>query len=152
MNVQIKNLQKIFPIKINYLSLLVKEICSQMGIKRGVLSVVLTDNELIARLNKEYLEKKYSTDVLSFNLQDTFDPLNIFGEIIISVEEAENNSALFCKHISSEVLLYVIHGLLHLTGFNDSTYQEKKKMQKKENELLSMIEKRERRLVNNYIR
>lgn len=150
MKVQIKNIQKILKIKVSPLTVLTEQICSILGF-RGTISVVLTDNKEIMLLNKKYFHRSYPTDVLSFNLSDCPDPLNIAGEIIISVERAVENSKVFCNDIKNELLLYVIHGLLHLTGFEDSTNSEKEKMRKKENELMSHLSKKEEHLINTFI-
>jgi len=148
--VRINNLQKILKIRVRNLNVLTKEICSILGF-RGIISVVLTDNKKIKLLNKKYFRRSRPTDVLSFNLQDSFDPLDIAGEIIISAEKAVENSKTFSNDIKNELLLYVIHGLLHLAGFKDSTNSEKEIMRKKEKRLLSHLCKKETHLIDSFI-
>ncbi len=77
-----------------------------------------------------------------------FTSLNLLGEIFISVEEAKRNSKIFSTDIHEELLLYVIHGLLHLIGFKDKTASQRMRMKKKEKEVLSYIFKEEKKNIS----
>ena len=89
------------------------------------------------KLNKRYFRSDAPTDVIAFNLSDVFDEGDLTGEVIISVEQALYNADIFSNTVNNELLLYVVHGLLHLLGFKDAT--------------LSALKKKEIRRINSLI-
>jgi len=110
------------------------------------ISLSFVSDETIQRLNNQYRNKNKPTDVLSFSLQEgEFSYINpdILGDIVISADtakiDAEKNSLSF----EQEINFLIIHGLLHLLGYNheNTTKEEIKKMQKKEKELLELLNK-----------
>jgi len=110
------------------------------------ISIVLTNNEVISRINNEYFGKKSPTDVISFSLPDKFDPDKISGEIVISIEEVISNSRKYHSGSAEELMRYIIHGLLHLKGLNDSTSSQRVKMKKEEDLLLNFLKDKEGKL------
>ena len=80
-------------------------------------------------LNKKYLQHDYVTDVLAFDLGQT-------PEIIVCPLSAKANAKAYQTSTEREIILYVIHGILHLAGYNDHSLKEKNKMRRMENELL----------------
>ena len=93
----------------------------------------ITDDE-IKIININYLNHNYSTDIITFNYDG--DKKFIDGEIFISINDAEWNSKKFKVTFSEEILRLVIHGILHLLGFDDQSKAEKIIMKKYENKLL----------------
>jgi probable rRNA maturation factor len=83
------------------------------------ISIALVDDATIHRLNRQYLSHDYATDVLSFVLDQTADLLE--GEIVVSGETAVSQAGHYQWSPADELLLYVIHGVLHLVGFDDHT-------------------------------
>ena len=81
-------------------------------------------NRRIRKLNKEFLGRDYETDVLSFSLSKDY------GEIIISVEEAFKNAERYSHTFDQELLYLIIHGLLHLKGYEDYNKEDYEKMKK----------------------
>lgn len=115
----------------------VRQVLAQAGIRRGEVSVaVVTDPEMHA-LNRQYLEHDYPTDVLSFVLE--FDPGEGFleGQIIASLDYAARQAERFGWVADDELLLYVIHGALHLTGHDDHTPAGRAAMRQAEAEHLA---------------
>lgn len=109
----------------------------------GVISISFVTDEEIRSLNKQYLSRDYYTDVISFPFQDNPEPMeypDILGEVIISIERAIHNQSIYNTSPETEVKLYIIHGILHLLRYNDSTEKEKNEMQKREEELLKLLE------------
>ncbi len=141
MRIQIKNLQKIKRINLSDLKKKIKKILDYTGLSKKEISFVFCDNKLIKKINKDYLRKEYPTDVITFPLEDIYFKDSL-GEIIISVEEAAKNAEIYKKDFGVELLLYVIHGILHLTGYNDTTKKEREKMREKEEELLEYADPR----------
>lgn len=82
-------------------------------------SIALVDDPAIHTLNRQYLQHDYATDVLSFVLEQSEDVLE--GEVIVSSDTAVAQAAHYHWNPTDELLLYVIHGLLHLVGFDDQT-------------------------------
>ncbi len=108
------------------------------------LSIVLTDNRHIRDLNREYVGVDTTTDVISFPLEDLDWPLagyngGINGEIIASAELAYEQALARDLDPRAELLLYVVHGLLHLIGYDDRTPSDARRMHAREDELLQQF-------------
>jgi len=80
-------------------------------------SVAVVDDARIHELNRRYLNHDYATDVLSFVLDER--PGHVEGEVIVSVDTAVRSAERFGWEPCDELLLYVVHGTLHLTGHDD---------------------------------
>ncbi|MFA6253455.1 MAG: rRNA maturation RNase YbeY [Patescibacteria group bacterium] len=96
------------------------------------ISVALLSSSEIKKLNKIYRQKNKVTDVLSFNLEDK----NILGEIVICLEQAKKQAIEKNKSIKSELKLLLLHGTLHLLGFDHEKSISEAKRQEKEEQLL----------------
>lgn len=88
--------------------------------------VWLISDQRMVSLHRKFMHQTGPTDVLTFQ----------HGEIFISVESARRNARLFGNSLARELRLYVIHGLLHLHGFDDRTRPEARKMQRTQEEIL----------------
>ena len=106
------------------------------------LSIVLTDDAELQRLNKEYRGKDKPTDVLSFSQDEDFIPvsgrLRILGDIVISLDTA----VLACseeRSLEAETCWLVIHGVLHLLGYDDETEEGYNEMIEKGREIFERI-------------
>jgi probable rRNA maturation factor len=84
------------------------------------ISLAFVDNATIHRLNKRYLDHDEPTDVLSFPLSDPSSP-KLAGELVLGAEVARDQAAARGHDVQAELALYVIHGLLHLCGHDDTT-------------------------------
>lgn len=107
-------------------------------------SIVFVDDSFMTELNIKYFDKTESTDVISFFLdEDNFqrDPDSPWGEIYISVDRAKEQSDLFHVTYQNEIARLVIHGLLHLMGYEDKTTVEKNEMTEIENHYLNLLYK-----------
>ncbi|QDV44159.1 Endoribonuclease YbeY [Stieleria neptunia] len=107
------------------------------GFRRGQIGVRITDDVTIHEINARHLSHDYPTDVISFPYSD--DPDRIEGELVASVETAQQNAAEVGWEIANEVLLYVIHGVLHIGGMDDSEADERAMMRRAEREVLSHL-------------
>jgi probable rRNA maturation factor len=97
-------------------------------------SVAIVDDGTVHQLNCRYLDHDWPTDVLSFVLEDDGDHLE--GEIVVSADTADATAAEIGWPSAAELLLYVIHGALHLVGYRDKSPGEKRKMQAAEARIL----------------
>jgi rRNA maturation RNase YbeY len=136
----ILNQQRIRKIDIEKVRGYLKKIFFYLSIESKKVSFVLSDNRFIVKLNKEYFSKNIPTDVISFNLADEIEP-DYLGEVVVSVEEAVAVAEKLKIDWQVELLLYLIHGILHLIGFEDSTAVQRKKMAKKQREILLKFQK-----------
>jgi rRNA maturation RNase YbeY len=89
----------------------------------------ITDNELL-KINKETLNHNYFTDIITFDQK--IGEL-ISGDIFISIDRVTENAKKFNVDFETELKRVVIHGFLHIVGFNDHTEQEKSEMRNQEN-------------------
>jgi probable rRNA maturation factor len=102
------------------------------------IELIVTNNETIEELNKEYRGKNSATDVLSFPLESTFSNMDIpsmpLGCIVISSDFVREKSTLFKHTLEDELSLLFIHGLLHLLGFDHEV--DSGEMRKKEKNII----------------
>jgi len=87
----------------------------------------------IIKINKKFLDHNYSTDIITFSY--SAESKVIDSEIYISVEDAESNAEKFGVTFTDEILRLVIHGILHLLGYDDKTPELNAKMKRIENRL-----------------
>jgi probable rRNA maturation factor len=100
-------------------------------------SVAIVDDESIHELNRQFLDHDYPTDVLSFPLEDQ--PPRLEGEIVVSVDTASRCAADAGWSGADELLLYVVHGALHLAGFRDKDAEDAAEMRAAEAEVLAKL-------------
>lgn len=101
------------------------------------LNFIFCSDEYLHKINVEYLNHDYYTDIITFDNSE--EPEQIEGDIFISVERIQDNSHEHTVSFTEELHRVIIHGVLHLTGYNDKTEEEKMKMRKKENAYLSLL-------------
>jgi probable rRNA maturation factor len=93
-------------------------------------SYVFCNDEYLLTLNKQYLNHDTLTDILTFTLSGV--SLPIVSEIYISVERVKENAIVHEVDFFNELYRVMIHGILHLCGYNDGTSEEKAEMRRKE--------------------
>lgn len=119
MEIEVADQQAAAPVDAALLARVAAAILRDHGPPVCRISIAIVDDGTIHRLNRQYLHHDYATDVLSFVLERTADLLE--GEIVVSGETARAQAARYGWPPGQELLLYVIHGLLHLVGFDDQT-------------------------------
>lgn len=152
MKLQIKNSQNKIKIDKRNIRSTVLKILKTLDCADKEISLSFVDNENIKQLNKQYLGKDQATNVLSFSLQEgEYGDINpqILGDIIVSVETAQRDALYGKLTIAQEIDFLIIHGILHLLGYNheNTTKKETKKMQQKEKELFNAINGCDTRLI-----
>lgn len=129
--INIDNINDSFKIDKNDIAQLVEFVLMNEKYDTGEIGVVFVNHNYIIELNQKYLGKSYTTDVISFPLDETEKP-EISGEIYINLDAVKENSIDLNVPFAEEVFRMVIHGVLHLTGFNDITSRDKKAMTNRE--------------------
>jgi probable rRNA maturation factor len=112
-----------------------------LGFPRATVSLVITGDEHLRALNRDFLEIDRPTDVLSFPLAEAGDLEDkdrelFLGEIYISVETAKAQAREARHPLAREIALLVVHGLLHLLGHDHATPAERARMRAEESRLL----------------
>ena len=121
-----------------------KKVGELYGVENGEVSITLTNNEYIHQLNKKYRGIDRPTDVLSFALNESDVPaiadaaVNILGDLVISVERAEEQASDFGHSVRREMAFLTVHGMLHLLGYDHMEEDERAEM---ENEQRYVMEK-----------
>jgi probable rRNA maturation factor len=113
----------------------VRMILHDASIPEAAVSVAIVDDPTIHQLNRRYLHHDDATDVLSFLLQREEDRLE--GEVVVSAETAQRVAPQFGWSPADELLLYVIHGTLHLVGYDDQTPGQRAAMREEERAYLA---------------
>jgi len=137
MNLQIIN-QKFITYKLDTLK--ISKIVDNIFINEKKLyqsiSIILEDDDFLKNLKNQYFNQDMYTDVISFNLEDSGQPID--GEIYISLPRVNDNSSSYSNNLNIEFKRIIIHGLLHLVGYDDRTDKEKEQMTNLENQYIKL--------------
>ncbi|MDD4956589.1 MAG: rRNA maturation RNase YbeY [Candidatus Omnitrophica bacterium] len=116
-------------------------VVEDLGPMRGEINVLLIDDREMRKMNRRYKDVDASTDVLAFPRGKDMREGFLSGDIAISTDKAALNAKVYDTGFVRESALYVIHGILHLAGYDDTTPAKKRVMKKKENEILKKAER-----------
>lgn len=106
------------------------------GFKLGPVNYILTNDNILLQLNKEYLRHDTLTDIITFDLSEKEGLIT--GDIYLSVDRARENAREYKVTLFEELKRLMIHGVLHLMGYHDKTAEEKVQMRAKEEFYLSL--------------
>lgn len=145
----IRNRQRATPIDVPLLRTLTKALVQDLlEIGHFDLAIYIVRAPEMARLNETFLQHTGSTDVITFDylvpspLVPRPSSLSLHGEIFICIDDAKNQARQFRTSWQSELARYVVHGVLHLLGFDDLSPAKRKKMKREENRLLRELDRR----------
>lgn len=106
------------------------------GLVLGDINFIFCSDEYLLKINKQFLNHDYYTDIITFDYSsDTL----LSGDLFISVERVLENSKIYSTVFQEELRRVMIHGILHLIGYKDSTKEESQKMREAENSALSLF-------------
>ena len=124
-------------------------------LERSELAIHLVAAPEMARVNQQFLDHAGSTDVITFDYAGELDslavgerggsihlPEQLHGEIFICIDDAVKQARQFRTTWQSELARYLIHGVLHLVGYDDLTAAGRRVMKREENRLLRMLSRR----------
>lgn len=144
--IEISNEQDQLELSTDWLREIVSETLTEEKVRAASISIAVVDNATIWRLNKRHLQHDYPTDVLSFLLDsDPTEPgssglrganRRLEGEVIVSAEMALQMAVQYHWRGADELCLYLVHGLLHLCGYDDLTPAEQLIMRQRERDVL----------------
>jgi len=147
MKILIKNQQKIIKINQRKTKGIIKKVLQHLKVdEKNEISVLFTDDKFIRSLNNKYRGIDKPTDVLSFSLQEgavkspEVESDKLLGDIIISVETAQRQADNLNHSMERELTVLLIHGLLHLSGYDHERERDNKIMRKREDELLKTVD------------
>ena len=128
MKIEINNLTK-EKISLGFLNRVAEKVVKFVKIKISEISVVLVGDAQIKKLNKQYRKINCVTDVLAFD----------YGEIFICLPQAERQAKQLGHSLKKELAILLIHGILHLAGYDDEKKLDYNKMVRKQEELWQKI-------------
>ena len=121
-----------------------KRILKDLECHDAELSILITDDNHIAELNRRFLKKKGPTNVLAFPIRDD-DPAEpetlMLGDIVISLDAAMRDAKKAGESLTRMIDRLLIHGLLHLVGYDHERSEEAVKMEEETERLLTMVER-----------
>ena len=115
----------------------IEEVAKKYGKSVGELFYYFCSDEKLLEINRERLGHDFYTDIVTFPLTDCDTVLS--GEFCISIDRIMENAVTFGRSYESELHRVIIHGVLHLIGFDDLTDDEERVMREKEEEALKML-------------
>jgi probable rRNA maturation factor len=126
------------PIDRGFFRMVARTVLDGEGIGEYEISLAFVDNPTIHQLNRRYLDHDEPTDVLSFPLSDP-GAKRLLGELVIGVEVAQAAALERGHEVGAELALYVIHGLLHLCGYDDKSASAASEMRERERHYLEKL-------------
>lgn len=114
----------------------IESIITAEGKKLGDINYIFCDDEYLLKVNQDYLQHDYYTDIITF---DYVKGKTISGDIFVSLERIKDNAETLGKPYPSEFRRVVAHGVLHLCGYKDKSEEDEKLMREKEDFYIDKI-------------
>jgi len=139
MNVVIANRQRVKKIDTRLLKKFVAALLAELEIGEAELGINLVGARAMALVNETFLQHEGSTDVITFNHDEKANPKKIHGELFICVDDAVAQAKEFKTSWQSEIVRYIVHGVLHLLGYDDLKPHLRREMKREENWLVRRL-------------
>lgn len=138
MKIEITNQQKIKKLNLKHIRRTLRTVAALLKLSSKKITFLFCDNSFIRRLNRKYFKKNSATDVIAFDLSGEGSG-DYLGEVVVSVEQAVLAAADLGLRWQDELLLYLVHGILHLSGYDDRTASGRKRMERKQRVILKSL-------------
>lgn len=135
--VEISNRQKSLRVDKSGLRAAVTTVLRGEGLESATISLAVVDDPTIHELNRRCLQHDYPTDVLSFLYEQSAGAVD--GEVIVSSDTALRQAEQLGESPEGELLLYVVHGTLHLVGYDDQSALDRDRMRERERHYLHVL-------------
>jgi probable rRNA maturation factor len=142
MKVVIANRQRTKKINSRLLKEVITELFAELQIQEAELGVNLVGAREMALVNETFLQHEGPTDVITFDHMEKRKSNSLHGELFVCVDVAQAQAAEFDTSWQSELVRYVVHGVLHLLGYDDLRPAARRVMKREENRLVRRLEKR----------
>ena len=117
----------------------IKSLLADNSKQSGDINFIFCSDEYLLRINREFLNHDYYTDVITFNTVECENGKKISGDIFISIESVNANAEFYKVSFDEELARVMAHGILHLIGYDDCDEDSKMVMRGKEDSFLKMI-------------
>lgn len=114
-----------------------KKVADKEGLKIKDLNYIFCSDEYLHKINVDYLDHDTLTDIITFDNSE--DENTIEGDIFVSIERVKENSQTLNTIFDEEIKRVIVHGLLHLCGYDDHSIEEKTEMRRLENKYISIF-------------
>jgi probable rRNA maturation factor len=139
----VRNRQRARPLNTGFLRKIVRAILlEELSRDDFEIGISIICEEAMTRMNESYLRHTGSTDVITFDYTDANRPKLLTGEIFVCLDEALAQAPRFRVNWQNELVRYIVHGILHLSGFDDKTATARRKMKREENRLMRRVVER----------
>ena len=146
--IDISDQQSLLAVPLERLREVIDRVLTEESIEAAQISLALVDDSAIHRINREFLGHDYPTDVISFHLNPESDiespqgseVKQLEGELVVSTETALREAHAHGWTAEDELILYVVHGLLHLCGYDDLNDQARPVMRQRERHMLALLQ------------
>ena len=128
-DIAVSNLQKKIPVRIPVVSANIRKTIKALKFFPPFLSIAFVGEKRMRRLNREYLGHDHVTDVITFD----------HGEVIVCPAMARRNAKRFGNLVGREIMLCVVHGILHLCGYDDQAPADIERMRRKERQIMDLL-------------
>lgn len=139
MSVLFRNSQKAVNVPPGDVTALAEFVLAQENASEKEVSVLLVGDEEMSDLNARYRSRNTPTDVLAFPMhsgKEDGPEMALLGDVVVSAERAVEYAARHRLDLAEELSLYLVHGILHLIGYDDANPRDRKKMRRREKELM----------------
>jgi probable rRNA maturation factor len=133
--IEVNNTQAHLTIDRERLATIARRVLMMQAVARAEVSITLVDDATIRRINREHLGHDWETDIVTFPLSAPGDP-TLTADLVISAQMAASTAQAADSDAFAELALYLVHGLLHLTGYDDVRAADRPAMRRREAEVL----------------
>lgn len=120
------------------LKLWIEGVCENINQRADNINFIFTNDTEVSRINRKYLNHNTLTDIITFSYSEKKGIIS--GDIFISIERVKENSKIFNQKFRDELHRVIIHGILHLLGWNDGTETERNEMREMEDKCIKEYE------------